>query len=399
MLKKYYDDSISRKRFDKTFSRAELNFLILVIVAIFITTISLISIFNYYRNMELKLITVMRTDSIFSLLLERIPPESLININKSNITDSSLYNTVQSDLNGVRKITAVRYLYTAKRTADGTAIYVVDGLPDTDDDFRPYGSPIEKEILPAVNRCLDGNVVHGTELLDTSWGMIIPACEPIKKDGVTVGALVIEFDGSYFSQNTQNSQRYSIIVSIGVAVVVGLVAIMLVRSFSTPLYRWLAYTDLLTGTLNRNAFELAVHTLCETAPDTELTVLACDINKLKAINDEIGHATGDLYIRSLAQLLLEKFKENAETYRIGGDEFVTLLHGQSLEAVEKAMRDLRAEAQNIASGNFSLSFSCGIATFDKNTDACIKDTISRADADMYKQKFGRRSTDSPNLGN
>lgn len=99
--------------------------------------------------------------------------------------------------------------------------------------------------------------------------MIIPACEPIKQDGVTVGALVIEFDGSYFSQNTQNSQRYSIIVSIGVAVVVGLVAIMLVRSFSIPLYRWLAYTDLLTGTLNRNAFELAVHTLCETAPDTE----------------------------------------------------------------------------------------------------------------------------------
>ena len=113
----------------------------------------------------------------------------------------------------------------------------------------------------------------------------------------------------------------------------------------------------------------------------------------------MGHATGDLYIRSLAQLLLEKFKENAETYRIGGDEFVTLLHGQSREAVEKTMRDLRAEAQNIARGNFSLSFSCGIATFDQNTDRCIKDTISRADADMYKQKYGRRSTDSPNFDN
>ena len=398
MLKKYYDDSISRNRFDKAFSRAELKFLVLVIVAIFITTISLISIVNYYRNMELKQITVMRTDSIFSLLLERIPPESLININNSNTTESSLYNMVQSDLNGVRKITAVRYLYTAIRTAEGTAIYVVDGLPDTDDDFRPYGSAIENEILPAVNKCLDGTVVHGTELLDTSWGMIIPACEPIKKDGVTVGALVIEFDGSYFSQNTTNSKRYGIIVSIGVAVVVGLVAIMLIRSFSIPLYRWLAYTDLLTGALNRNAFELAVHTLCETAPGTELTVLACDINKLKAINDEMGHATGDQYIRSLAQLLLKKFKENAETYRIGGDEFVTLLHGQSLEAVEKTLRDLRAEAQNITLGNFSLSFSCGIATFDPNTDGCIKDTISRADADMYKQKFGRRSTDSPSLG-
>ena len=397
MLRTYYDDSISRNKFDKTFSRAELKILVLVVISIFITTISLITIFNYYRNMELKLITVMRTDSIFSLLLERIPPESLININKDNITDSSLYKLIQSDLNNVRKITSVRYLYTVKRTAEGNAIYVVDGFPVTDEDFRPYGSPIEQEILPVVNKCLDGNVVHGTELVDTSWGMIIPACEPIKKDGKTVGALAIEFDGNYFSENTASSKRYAIIVSIGVAVALGLMVITLIRSFSIPLYRWLAYTDLLTGTLNRNAFELAVHTLCDTAPHTELVVLACDINKLKTINDNLGHTTGDQYIRSLAQLLLEKFKHCGETYRIGGDEFVTLLHGQSPEAVEKTMHDLLNEAKNITFGEFCLSFAYGIAAFDKNTDVCIKDAISRADASMYKQKYGRRATDSTDI--
>ena len=96
MIKKFYDDAISRNRFDKTFSQAELKILVLVILAIAITTASLISIFNYYRNMELKQITIMRTDSIFSLLLKRIPPESLINISKSNIPDSALYSSVQS---------------------------------------------------------------------------------------------------------------------------------------------------------------------------------------------------------------------------------------------------------------------------------------------------------------
>ena len=336
--------------------------------------------------MELKQITIMRTDSIFSLLLERIPPESLINISKSNSADSTLYSSVQSDLNDVRRITSVRYLYTAKRTVEGNAIYVVDGLPDTDEDFRPYGSPIEQEILPMLNSCLEGNIVHGTEILDTSWGMIIPACEPIKQDGVTVGALAIEFDGSYFLENTASSKRYGIIVSIGVAVAVGLMAIFLIRSFSIPLYRRLAYTDLLTGALNRNAFELAVHTLCKTQAQTELTVLTCDINMLKTINDKMGHAAGDQCIRSLAQLLLEKFKKCGETYRIGGDEFVTLLHGLPPEQVEKSLYDLRAQAQTITFGEFSLSFSYGIAAFDKNTDACIKDTISRADASMYTQK-------------
>jgi diguanylate cyclase (GGDEF)-like protein len=399
MIKKFYDDSISRNRFDKTFSQAELKILFLVILAIAITTAALISIFNYYRNIELKQITIMRTDSIFSLLLERIPPESLINISKSNSADSTLYSSVQSDLNDVRRITSVRYLYTAKRTAEGNAIYVVDGLPDTDDDFRPYGSPIEQEILPMLNRCLDGNIVHGTEILDTSWGMIIPACEPIKQDGVTVGALAIEFDGGYFLENTAKSKRYGIIVSIGVAVAVGLMAIFLIRSFSIPLYRRLAYIDLLTGALNRNAFELAVHSLCKTVPQTELTVLTCDINKLKTINDQMGHTAGDQYIRSLAQLLLEKFKNHGETYRIGGDEFVTLLHGLPPEQVEKSMHDLCTQALAITFGEFSLSFSYGIAAFDKNTDACINDTISRADASMYTQKYGRRSTDAPNLGN
>ncbi|MFT3959014.1 MAG: hypothetical protein QM665_08015, partial [Desulfovibrio sp.] len=205
MLKNFYDNPISRNRFDKTFSQAELKILVLVIIAIAITTTALISIFNYYRNMELRHITVMRTDSIFSLLLERIPPESLINISNNNDRDSTLYSSVQNDLNDVRRITSVRYLYTAKRTAEGNIIYVVDGMPDTDEDYRPYGSPIEKEILPMMNACLDGNVVHGTEIIDTSWGMIIPACEPIKQDGITVGALAIEFDGSYFLENTTNS--------------------------------------------------------------------------------------------------------------------------------------------------------------------------------------------------
>ena len=170
---------------------------------------------------------------------------------------------------------------------------------------------------------------------------------------------------------------------------------MLIRSFSIPLYRWLAYTDLLTGALNRNAFELAVHTLCDTAPHSDLTVLNCDINKLKAINDQMGHTAGDQYIRSLAQLLLNKFKDSGETYRVGGDEFVTLLHGLTPETVEKNVQDLYAEAQKCTFGEFSLSFSYGIAAFDPNMDTCIKDTIARADASMYKQKYGRRATDSP----
>ncbi|MGV7095603.1 GGDEF domain-containing protein [Desulfovibrio sp. QI0434] len=343
MLKKYYTESTDRNKFDKTFSRAELKLLSLVVISIIITAALITSIFYYYRNLDLKLITTMRSDAIFSLLLDRIPPENFTAIYDDKDVDSHLYNKVQQELDDVRKITAVRYLYTAKRDSEGNAIYVVDGLPRDSEDFRACGSLIEAEILPAVNKCLDGDVFHGTEILKTSWGMIIPSCEPIKSNGVTVGALVIEFDGEYFAENTASSQRYYIIASICVAIGVGFVAIVLIRSFSIPLYQWLAYTDLLTGAMNRNAFELDTHKLRGTEQQKNITVVSCDLNKLKAINDQFGHSAGDEHIRALAQLLMKNFRTQGSTYRIGGDEFVTLLFNASLDATEKKVAEICVE--------------------------------------------------------
>ncbi|UIA99172.1 GGDEF domain-containing protein [Desulfovibrio desulfuricans] len=394
MLKKYYTESTDRNKFDKTFSRAELKLLSLVVISIIITAVLITSIFYYYRNLDLKLITTMRSDAIFSLLLDRIPPENFTAIYDDKDVDSHLYNKVQQELDDVRKITAVRYLYTAKRDSEGNAIYVVDGLPRDSEDFRACGSLIEAEILPAVNKCLDGDVFHGTEILKTSWGMIIPSCEPIKSNGVTVGALVIEFDGEYFAENTASSQRYYIIASICVAIGVGFVAIVLIRSFSIPLYQWLAYTDLLTGAMNRNAFELDTHKLRGTEQQKNITVVSCDLNKLKAINDQFGHSAGDEHIRALAQLLMKNFRTQGSTYRIGGDEFVTLLFNASLDATERKVAEICVEARQVTIGNFCLCFSYGIAQFDPEQDGSIDDTISRADVKMYHYKCAKREAET-----
>lgn len=394
MLKKYYTESTDRNKFDKTFSRAELKLLSLVVISIIITAALITSIFYYYRNLDLKLITTMRSDAIFSLLLDRIPPENFTAIYDDKDVDSHLYNKVQQELDDVRKITAVRYLYTAKRDSEGNAIYVVDGLPRDSEDFRACGSLIEAEILPAVNKCLDGDVFHGTEILKTSWGMIIPSCEPIKSNGVTVGALVIEFDGEYFAENTASSQRYYIIASICVAIGVGFVAIVLIRSFSIPLYQWLAYTDLLTGAMNRNAFELDTHKLRGTEQQKNITVVSCDLNKLKAINDQFGHSAGDEHIRALAQLLMKNFRTQGSTYRIGGDEFVTLLFNASLDATKKKVAEICVEARQVTIGNFCLCFSYGIAQFDPEQDGSIDDTISRADVKMYHYKCAKREAET-----
>lgn len=397
MLKKYYAESIKRHKYYRLLSIADIKILSLVIFSILITATLMIYIFNYYRNLDLRLITTIRSDAIFSLLLDRIPPKSLLDTSEEGQNISSLYDIVHKELDSVRKITAARYLYTIKRNSDGDPIYVVDGLPASSADFRAYGAKIEQEMLPAVNKCLNGEVFHGTEILNTTWGAIIPACEPIKEHGATIGALVIEFDGEYFAKNTATSRRYYTIVSICFAVAVGFVAIILIRSFSIPLYKWLAYTDLLTGALNRNAFELATRTLCNTDQQKNIVVLSCDLNGLKAINDQLGHSAGDQLIRALAQLLMKKFKGVGATYRVGGDEFITLVRGIDLKAAEKIIDEACAEAQKITVGNFCLHFSYGFAQFDPAFDSDVDDTISRADVNMYHHKYASKARNSASI--
>lgn len=399
MPREYYTNSVEKKKYDRTISKTDIKILSLIIISIFATAVSILSIFDYYRNLDLKMITIMRSDAIFSLLLNNIPPECFHCVDDSDSFNLKVYNSVREKLDDVRKISAVRYLYTAKLNSEGKPIYVVDGLPSSTEEFRAYGDLIEPEVTPAVSKCLEGEGYHDTDVLNTSWGIIIPACEPIKHKGATIGALVIEFDGEYFADNTAKSKKYYIIVSACVAIIVGFVTIILLRSFSTPLYKLLAYTDLLTGALNRNAFELATFKLRDTDLQAGTVALSCDLNRLKLINDQFGHAAGDERIRALAQLLMKHFKNLGTTYRTGGDEFITLAHDVSLDAMEKIVDNVCTEAQTNSANNSCLCFSYGIAKFDPSLDNSIDDTISRADGYMYLHKFAQRENDTTNRAN
>ncbi|MFN3506058.1 MAG: GGDEF domain-containing protein [Allorhizobium sp.] len=88
--------------------------------------------------------------------------------------------------------------------------------------------------------------------------------------------------------------------------------------------RQAAERDPLTGLLNRRGFEIAM-----TGPGgsglREGTVLVCDIDHFKQINDTLGHATGDAVIAAIADLLRQVTDGEAVTARFGGEEFVVFL--------------------------------------------------------------------------
>lgn len=104
--------------------------------------------------------------------------------------DSEAYQSHQRELNGLRSLNSTRYLYTAKRGADGKPIYVIDGLDLGAEDFAYPGTYIEEEMIPYIEAALSGETIFSKEIVDTTWGHIFTACYPVVATDGTGRSLV-----------------------------------------------------------------------------------------------------------------------------------------------------------------------------------------------------------------
>jgi diguanylate cyclase (GGDEF)-like protein len=99
----------------------------------------------------------------------------------------------------------------------------------------------------------------------------------------------------------------------------------------------LAHTDILTGAYNRAFFEAAIETEknhYKSSDKVNFSVLMCDINGLKEINDLYGHAGGDALIIKCYEILKEATRESDIIVRLGGDEFLVLSPGTTIKEAE-----------------------------------------------------------------
>ena len=151
--------------------------------------------------------------------------------------------------------------------------------------------------------------------------------------------------------------------------------------------RKLAYTDSLTGVKNKRAFTEAQEEMQMSLTSgliTELGIIVCDLNGLKEINDTQGHDAGDKYIKQASKIICNIFK-HSPVYRIGGDEFVILLHGQDYRNREAILNDFdKMMYENILKGDVVISSGLDIYMADKNDTFQI--VFERADKKMYARK-------------
>jgi len=146
-----------------------------------------------------------------------------------------------------------------------------------------------------------------------------------------------------------------------------------------------AETDQLTGLGHRSAFsEALAQTLRQVGVGQRVGVLALDLDGFKQINDTGGHAAGDEVLRRTAAAMSGALREGDRLYRIGGDEFATVLvvHGDE-EAVGIGDRVLRACRSE---GAATVSVGVAVAGPDERPEQ----VLARADAAMYTTKRNGR---------
>ncbi len=137
------------------------------------------------------------SDAIHTLVSNRLTRDDFNDINSMEDMKTDRYKELQKQLNELRSLNSTRYLYTAKRGADGKLIYLVDGLDLGAGDFAYPGTYIEEEMIPYIDAALSGEIIYSQEIVDTTWGHIFTACYPVVASdgsGDVIGALCMEID-------------------------------------------------------------------------------------------------------------------------------------------------------------------------------------------------------------
>ena len=147
----------------------------------------------------------------------------------------------------------------------------------------------------------------------------------------------------------------------------------------------LAYEDVLTGLANRAALLHRVE--ARLVAGERLAVLFCDFDRLKVVNDTLGHAAGDQLLAAAAGRMRRLAGPNDVIGRLGGDEFLVVTGGAtrtSALATAERLRQALSEPYGLSGATSRISCSIGVAL--SRTDSTADQLIADADAALYAAK-------------
>ena len=155
-----------------------------------------------------------------------------------------------------------------------------------------------------------------------------------------------------------------------------------------------ASQDSLTGLYDNATFKHRLHEEMDRQQryGGPLSLVMFDIDHFKKVNDNLGHAEGDIVLKRIAETLLDQVRSMDTPARYGGEEFAVILPeveiGAAFIFAERLRQNIETEFKNFA---MPVTISAGIANLAANNEETTEDLIRKADAKLYEAKEAGRN--------
>jgi len=149
----------------------------------------------------------------------------------------------------------------------------------------------------------------------------------------------------------------------------------------------MAHKDALTGVRNKLAYIETLRDLESRADEGKISnygIVVFDVNDLKLTNDTLGHDAGDKLLKEACSLICKSF-DHCPVFRVGGDEFVAILMGDSYNESDELIRNFEEIIDgNLKTGNVVIA--SGYDIYRPDAEETYNDVFKRADTKMYARK-------------
>ena len=151
-----------------------------------------------------------------------------------------------------------------------------------------------------------------------------------------------------------------------------------------------SYHDQLTGLYNRRFFEEELNRL-DVERNLPISMVMCDVNGLKLVNDSFGHVMGDHLLQKVAEVLRKGCRADEFIARLGGDEFIIILPKTNESQTEEIIKHINHIITKEKVGSLTISISIGFET-KKKTNEDMRIIFKNTEDHMYRHKLSESSS-------